>query len=849
MAAASLEGKKIVLTGEPGFIGREAAEAALRALGAQVTGSVSGKTDLLIVGKDPGRTKLAKAEELGIAKVGADGLKLLLDGATLESVLANEAVASHKTAADAVGSARGATKGGKGVAKTEAPAAKGEPKKRGASFREPALLAKIEKLLGDYKAEKAVQEIRSRVPEAELGGWLWSVYGRGLLPDHWAMNDLLVGSVRSAPWETVSAALASESALGAGPTFLPGVPARSQRILQSACGADMGPHLREHLAEAPRHLQLGVWGALGAHGADVPPEVRAEVLSLLPDHVLSGRMEGLELGQVCGWFKLAPQELYSAIAGRLGEVKQIHLLTFGVVLFQMPKDELLPILDRLVIADIQPSWIEWWVGRRREAVDSPRDNLAVFEALRGLLQKAADWQRTSCLDRVALNVAKAQIEAGESLPDWLLEVETDQTDFADRWMPVYRTLPVERVRALRDKLLGSLVGYRKAYVMPLAALLGEEEVRAAIAQTEHAISTGTSVTNQETGLLGAIGGPVVKPLAARIGELLPALPRGVNAYGHEYKKFAVVAGLRSALMIALGKVAAAGEPIDEAMDEHLLPTDQLYWQHHDDHVCRFLSSDTHQARALFGALPEDRVQRFARAWLEYDRSGRHNIEARLRHLIPEERHALLEQLPSQVERLRKLAADTGLPCSLSIYALTKEERRREGALNTIGASPLGLEADGAWPLAREERMEAVLSLDLKEIPELQARWPVARALCFFVDRPDHGFEDSALVPMTEAQCAAGFSKEGSTFTVEEIRVPPEVFGPEEGRSEALETLRDGIAVLEARALGAPFLIQDAWACESSEGFVLEAGESFTGLNLGDVGALYVFEREAFWQSH
>jgi len=68
-------------------------------------------------------------------------------------------------------------------------------------------------------------------------------------------------------------------------------------------------------------------------------------------------------------------------------------------------------------------------------------------------------------------------------------------------------------------------------------------------------------------------------------------------------------------------------------------------------------------------------------------------------------------------------------------------------------------------------------------------------------------------------------------------------------NEALATLREGISVLPARALGMPFFIQEAGAYESGEGFILQAGESFCGLNLGDAGELYVFAGRSFWQCH
>lgn len=70
-------GKTVVLTGSLSQLSRDDAKARLTALGAKVAGSVSKKTDLVIAGEAAG-SKLAKAQELGIAVIDEDEMMRLL---------------------------------------------------------------------------------------------------------------------------------------------------------------------------------------------------------------------------------------------------------------------------------------------------------------------------------------------------------------------------------------------------------------------------------------------------------------------------------------------------------------------------------------------------------------------------------------------------------------------------------------------------------------------------------------------------------------------------------------------------------------------------------------------------
>ncbi len=74
----ALAGKTFVITGTLPSLSREEASALIAAHGGKVSGSVSKKTDYLVVGSDPGGTKLTKAQELGIPMLDEAGLLALI---------------------------------------------------------------------------------------------------------------------------------------------------------------------------------------------------------------------------------------------------------------------------------------------------------------------------------------------------------------------------------------------------------------------------------------------------------------------------------------------------------------------------------------------------------------------------------------------------------------------------------------------------------------------------------------------------------------------------------------------------------------------------------------------------
>jgi len=76
-AGLPLAGKRFVLTGTLPSLTREQATEAIEVAGGKVVAAISRKTDFLLAGADAG-SKLAKAQELGVAVIDEDGLHALL---------------------------------------------------------------------------------------------------------------------------------------------------------------------------------------------------------------------------------------------------------------------------------------------------------------------------------------------------------------------------------------------------------------------------------------------------------------------------------------------------------------------------------------------------------------------------------------------------------------------------------------------------------------------------------------------------------------------------------------------------------------------------------------------------
>jgi DNA ligase (NAD+) len=77
----TLAGRSVVVTGTLERFTRDEAELAITSHGGKSPGSVSKKTDYVVVGESPGASKLTKAEQLGVKIIDEDAFEKLLEGA------------------------------------------------------------------------------------------------------------------------------------------------------------------------------------------------------------------------------------------------------------------------------------------------------------------------------------------------------------------------------------------------------------------------------------------------------------------------------------------------------------------------------------------------------------------------------------------------------------------------------------------------------------------------------------------------------------------------------------------------------------------------------------------------
>ena len=77
--SSAIAGKTVVFTGSLETMSRAEAKATAEARGAKVSGSVSKKTDYVVIGTDPG-SKAKKAQDLGVTILSEEDWRALIDG-------------------------------------------------------------------------------------------------------------------------------------------------------------------------------------------------------------------------------------------------------------------------------------------------------------------------------------------------------------------------------------------------------------------------------------------------------------------------------------------------------------------------------------------------------------------------------------------------------------------------------------------------------------------------------------------------------------------------------------------------------------------------------------------------
>jgi len=168
--------------------------------------------------------------------------------------------------------------------------------------------------------------------------------------------------------------------------------------------------------------------------------------------------------------------------------------------------------------------------------------------------------------------------------------------------------------------------------------------------------------------------------------------------------------------------------------------------------------------------------------------------------------------------------------------------RSGGAAPGLGAEQIPKDKDG-------EPFAHLFTLDLREMPELGARYAGARALALFCPEPDTGEhnDDATLVPIAEADCerAPNLGQGERPIAVTALDVPTAAFSRSE--DPGLKALRKHIFNAAGHVLGEPLWIQDdEWGAGP---FVVQVNESLADINLGDSGSLYVFANDAVFQCY
>ena len=146
----------------------------------------------------------------------------------------------------------------------------------------------------------------------------------------------------------------------------------------------------------------------------------------------------------------------------------------------------------------------------------------------------------------------------------------------------------------------------------------------------------------------------------------------------------------------------------------------------------------------------------------------------------------------------------------------------------------------------QDDSEHILTIDLQEVPELQQRFPDARALTLSAPDPEHG-DGWKRAKLRGIPASATAPTDGNPITVMPIEVPGAMFSYSAcEKNPMLKELRGLVFNRPGYLLGEPMFIQED---EGGVGFVMQLAEQIGGLNLGDSGSLYVFESGSYMQCY
>ncbi len=227
---------------------------------------------------------------------------------------------------------------------------------------------------------------------------------------------------------------------------------------------------------------------------------------------------------------------------------------------------------------------------------------------------------------------------------------------------------------------------------------------------------------------------------------------------------------------------------------------------------------------------------------------------------------------AKLERLLRLAAAASGPKE-RVYLLERPDEDEDDEMRMVTRSPtrtgsfsvsrgkgpgIVTVATPATEVAKGKRRkkrgsdseeEHILTIDLREVPELAERYPGVQALSLLARDPQHGdaWDSARLVAVPEA---ATPPTDGDPITVLPIEVPCAIFHAHRtDKDPQLAEIKSLLFNRPGYVLGEPIYIQGEDEGDAYRGFVMQLSERIADLNLGDCGSLYVFEDGAFMQCY